>query len=59
MGQQPFLKSKKIIKDRLFNANFINKNGLYLPNDANLSLSDVDYISNNFIKIAKPIFLKE
>ena len=59
MGQQTFLKSKKIIKDGLFNANFINKNGLYLPNHANLSLSDVDYISNNFIKIAKPIFLKE
>ena len=39
-----------------FNANFINKNGLYLPNHANLSISDVDYISNNFIKIAKPIF---
>ena len=52
-----FLNSKKIIKNRLFNANFINKNGIYLPNHANLIVkSDVDYISDNFIHVAEPIF---
>jgi CDP-4-dehydro-6-deoxyglucose reductase, E1 len=56
MGQQPFLKTKKIIKENLNFAKFIDKNGIYLPNHANLSLKDVDYISDHFNKIAKPIF---
>ena len=37
-------------------AKFIDKNGIYLPNHANLSLKDVDYISDHFNNIAKPIF---
>jgi CDP-4-dehydro-6-deoxyglucose reductase, E1 len=56
MGQQPFLKTKKVIKKNLNFAKFIDKNGIYLPNHANLSLKDVDYISDHFNNIAKPIF---
>ena len=56
MGQQPFLKSKNIIKKNLISANFIDRNGIYLPNHANLSLTDVDYISGHFNKVAEPIF---
>ena len=56
MGQQPFLKTKKVIKENLNFAKFIDKNGIYLPNHANLSLKDVDYISDHFNNIAKPIF---
>tara|TARA_B110000483_G_C18164333_1_gene530571 strand:+ start:126 stop:1298 length:1173 start_codon:yes stop_codon:yes gene_type:complete len=58
MAQQPFLKRniKKI--NHLDNAEFVDKYGIYLPNHANLSLKDVDYISNKFLQIAKPIFFK-
>ena len=54
MGQQPFWKSKFINKYKLPNAEFIDKYGLYLPNHANLSLKDIDFICKNFILVAKP-----
>ena len=56
MGQQPFLKSKQIIKNKLPSAEFIDKHGLYLPNHANLSIKDVDFICKHFQSSAKPIF---
>ena len=53
MGQQPFL--KKVIKNqKLINANFVDKFGLYLPNHASLNIKDINYISACFSRIAKP-----
>mgnify|MGYP001218482082 FL=1 len=53
MGQQPFL--KKVIKSqKLINANFVDKFGLYLPNHASLNIKDINYISACFSQIAKP-----
>ena len=40
----------------LRNANFVHKYGLYLPNHANISKLDIDYIVKCFKSIAKPIF---
>ena len=59
MGQQPFLNSKKIIKKDFIFAKFIDKNGIYLPNHANLSLNDVEYISDHLNHVAEPIFFKD
>ena len=57
MGQQPFLKLKiKKSDNKLLNADFINKYGLYLPNHAKLNLDDINYICKNLTKIAEPIF---
>ena len=56
MGQQPFWNKKFSNKQRLTNAEFVHKYGLYLPNHANLNNSDIDYISKYFKSIAKPIF---
>ena len=58
MGQQPFMKKNIKKKGNLVNAEFLDKYGIYLPNHANLSLKDVDYISNKFLQVAKPIFFK-
>ena len=58
MGQQPFIRKNIKKRDNLINAQFIDKYGIYLPNHANLSLKDVDYISNKFLQVAKPIFFK-
>ncbi len=56
MAQQPFI--KKIKKNNLGfqNSRFVDKYGIYLPNHANLSIKDINFISNQFLKIAKPIF---
>ena len=56
MAQQPFIKKQLVNPFKLPNAKFINNFGLYLPNHANLSHNDIDYICDNFIKSAKPIF---
>jgi len=40
------------------NAEFVDKYGLYLPNHANLSIKDIDFISKNFLSSAVPIYLK-
>ena len=56
MGQQPFWKKKFNNQPKLKNASFVNKYGLYLPNHANLEVSDIDYIVKCFKFIAKPIF---
>ena len=58
MGQQPFWKNSLSKKNKLPNAEFIDKYGLYLPNHANLSLEDIDFISKHFSKSAKPIFFR-
>lgn len=55
MGQQPFWKNQLTQKHKLPNAEFIDKYGLYLPNHANLSLKDIDFICKKFNLIAKPI----
>ena len=44
--------------DNLVNAKFVDMYGIYLPNHANLSLKDIDHISNKFLQVAKPIFFK-
>ncbi len=56
MGQQPFLKKKIKNPLKLKNARFIDKHGLYLPNHANLSFKDIDFICDQLKKIARPIF---
>jgi CDP-4-dehydro-6-deoxyglucose reductase, E1 len=58
MGQQPFWRKKAKNNSLLPNAEFINQYGLYLPNHANLSFKDIDYICKNFNYCAKPIFFK-
>ena len=45
-------------KINLNNAKFVDKYGIYLPNHAKLSQHDMDYISEQFLKIAKPMFFK-
>ena len=59
MGQQPFL--KKIIKNNndLINANFVDKNGIYLPNHANLQPFEINKICKFLNKYAEPIFFKK
>lgn len=55
MAEQPFIK-KKIYKSlQLKNAEFVNDYGIYLPNHANLSFKNVDYICHQFNKCATPI----
>jgi CDP-6-deoxy-D-xylo-4-hexulose-3-dehydrase len=56
MAKQPFCVNKSINKEKLNNAEFVDKYGLYLPNHANLTLSDIDYITNCFLDVAEPIF---
>ena len=58
MGQQPFWRKTLIKIDKLPNAQFVDRYALYLPNHANLSIKDVDIISNYFSKSAIPIFFK-
>jgi len=54
ISNQPFwLKNNK--KQKFPFANLIDKNGIYLPNHANLSKKDVNYICSEFSKIAKVI----
>ena len=55
MGQQPFIKKINKYNLNLKNAKFVDRYGIYLPNHANLSLKDVDFISSQFLKVAKPI----
>ena len=56
MANQPFCINKSINKEKLKNAEFVDRYGLYLPNHANITLSDIDYITNCFLDIAEPIF---
>ena len=55
IGRQPFW-IKHFGKTKLANADFIHNHGIYLPNHSNLTESEIAYICNNFLKIAKPIF---
>ena len=56
MAKQPFCINKFINKEKLKNAEFVDKYGLYLPNHANITISDIDYITNCFLDIAQPTF---
>ncbi|MDB9760437.1 DegT/DnrJ/EryC1/StrS family aminotransferase [Pelagibacteraceae bacterium] len=56
---QPFWKNKKNQSSVLKNANFVHKNGLYLPNHGKLNKDHIKYISTNFKLIAKPIFFQK
>ena len=56
MGQQPFLKKISFNKKELVNAKFVDKYGIYLPNHANISFKDIDYVTNNFKTIAVPVY---
>jgi len=56
MNRQPFIRKKKLINFNLENSEFVDKYGLYLPNHANLTFEDIDFICKSFSKIAKPIF---
>ena len=57
MGDQPFIKKKYLNNVSLKNAQFVDKYGLYLPNHANLSLNDINYVTKKFLSIAIPIHL--
>jgi CDP-6-deoxy-D-xylo-4-hexulose-3-dehydrase len=56
MAKQPFCVNKSINKERLKNAEFVDRYGLYLPNHANITISDINYITDCFLDIAEPIF---
>ena len=56
MAQQPFIKKIKKNNFDFKNSRFVDKYGIYLPNHANLFIKDIDFISKQFLKIAKPIF---
>jgi CDP-4-dehydro-6-deoxyglucose reductase, E1 len=56
MNRQPFIRKKKLTNFNLENSEFVDKYGLYLPNHANLTFEDIDFICKSFSKIAKPIF---
>ena len=55
MGQQPFLNKICFNKKDLSNAKFVDKYGIYLPNHANLSFKNIDYIVKIFKSISIPI----
>ena len=56
MAQQPFWKKNFINQKELPNATFVDRHSLYLPNHANITKFDIDYISKCFKFLAKPIF---
>ena len=56
MAQQPFWKKNFINQKKLSNATFVDKYSLYLPNHANITKFDIDYISKCFKSLAIPIF---
>ena len=55
MAQQPFLKKINLNKTNLSNARFVDKFGIYLPNHANMSLKDIEFVIKHFKSVAKPI----
>lgn len=59
MGQQPFLKKICLNKKDLINAKFVNEYGIYLPNHANISFDDIDFICKEFKSVAIPIDFKK
>ena len=54
MGQQPFLQKRSFKNNELINSKKVDKYGIYLPNHANLTLRDIDFVSKVFQKVAKP-----
>lgn len=57
MAQQPFWKKNLVKRSfELPNAEFVDKYGIYMPNHAKLTPSDIKYICDNFKSVAKPIF---
>jgi len=56
VAQQPFWKKNFINQKKLSNATFVDRYSLYLPNHANITKFDIDYISKCFKFLAKPIF---
>ena len=54
MGQQPFLKKIKFNKEDLKNAKLVDRYGIYLPNHANLSSDDINYVTKEFKLVAEP-----
>ena len=54
MGQQPFLQKIKLNKEDLKNAKLVHRYGIYLPNHANLSSGDINYVTKEFKLVAKP-----
>ncbi len=55
MAQQPFLKKISLNKTNLTNARFVDKFGIYLPNHANMSFKDIEFVVNHFKSVANPI----
>ena len=55
MGQQPFLQKRSFKNNELTNSKKVDKYGIYLPNHANLTLRDIDFVSKVFKKVAKPL----
>ena len=46
--------SEKFKNNELINSKKVDKYGIYLPNHANLTLRDIDFVSKVFQKVAKP-----
>ena len=53
-GVQPFLKKIKFNKEDLKNAKLVDRYGIYLPNHANLSSDDINYVTKEFKLVAEP-----
>ena len=54
-NQQPFLQKRSFKNNELTNSKKVDKYGIYLPNYANLTLRDIDFVSKVFKKVAKPL----
>ncbi len=60
MGRQPYWKSFNNNSYTSLNySDQVHNHGIYLPINADLSFEDVDYICQEFSKVAKPYFLKK
>ena len=54
MGLQPFWKNKNKKYTSLRYADQVHNNGIYLPINADMKVTDVIYVCSKFKKVAKP-----
>ncbi|MDX1529477.1 MAG: DegT/DnrJ/EryC1/StrS family aminotransferase, partial [Gammaproteobacteria bacterium] len=58
IGQQPFW-VKRYGDTRFMNASVVHENGIYLPNHLKLSAEQIDYITEEFARVAVPKFFPD
>ncbi len=57
IASQPFWKKKYNRNNKLPNADIIHNYGIYLPNHANQKIKDINFICNEFKKVAEPLII--